>query len=483
MRKLLLITLIAIICLFTPEFQSIANAKMLAPFYYDSNLPSDNLSARYADAILIINVNNYIKLLNIPSDPTFTDSEARKIFDEYIFKNYDNYRLSFTNKALYPLVYIIFYQNEYAGRLSRQISLFTESQKKQYLAILYNIKMSSRLYSAIDKESDAVINGETFADKIAWNMDKSSWNSIKDVINPSLNANVPKNSNTLYDKEQSIQLTPDVVNSLENEARMQYSNILASKNSNSNKDDLFFEWMTKGLEYSKVNKDYTKALDCYTKAINANPSKGEAWSSRGGMKYHLGDCNGAIYDYSQAISIGYNVPENYFDRALSKIILRQYKGASDDFKKVYLLTKGKKSEPLGAMGLVYVNQLQKGKGEFLRKTLINPYYIVDEYIKENGTTSLYNNPLDELSKKTDTQYIPKQFQQKTQPSTPPKLVIPVGCRVYMIFARLKDTHATVKYTTIAKTTDIENMVNSDSRFEWVRYETVPDQEYNNYPHY
>jgi len=41
----------------------------------------------------------------------------------------------------------------------------------------------------------------------------------------------------------------------------------------------------------------------------------------------------------------------------------------------------------------------------------------------------------------------------------------------------------VKYTTIAKTTDIENMVNSDSRFEWVRYESVPDQEYNNYPHY
>ena len=512
MKKILLITLTAIICLFRTEFQSIANAKVMPPLYYDSNFPTDNspiaLQFRYADAILITNVNNYIKLLNIQVDPTFTNSDGQKIFDEFndtYCGDSRNTKLTLTNKAFYSLIYIIFYQQKYGGQLSRQISLFTDSQKKQYVAILYNIRMASKLYgtasrgiedSALDNQYNAnrlvqsmpLKNGLNFAEAVSSKIeDKMTFSAryyISDVFNhnPSSNTNVPKNVQTLYDSDQSIEITLNAVLPQEQETKMQYSNMLASENSNTNNDDLFFKWITAGLEYSQVKKDYVNALDCFTKAININPSKGEAWSSRGGMKNILGDYSGAIYDYSQAIKLGYQVPQNYYNRAFSKILLGQYKGAEEDFKKTYSLTKGTKSESIGTMSMVYAEQLQKGQGEFLRKFFKNPYYIVEAYIKENGGMSLYGNPFDPSKGKSESKNM-QQLQQQQQQQTPQTSVIPIGCRVYMIIGRLKDSHTEVRYTTIAQINKIQDIVNADPRFEWVKYMTVPDSYLDRYPRY
>jgi len=510
MKKILLVTLTAIICLFTTEFQSIANAKLMPPLYYDSNFSSDNspiaLQFRYTDAILITNINDYIKLLNIQEDSTFTTKDGQEIFDKFYYSDYKNPKIILTNKAISPLMYIIFYQKKHGGQLSRQISLFTDSQKKQYLDILYNIRMVSNLYDWASARVEDLGYGDQYnssrlvqmtplktgldfnsrvTENIQWNMTAAASSYISDVNGnyPSKGSTVPKDLNNVQPQAKSIEITLSTVQFYEQNAKMQYSSILASENSNSNKDDLFFECMTNGLEYSRVDRDYAKALDSFTKAININPSKGEAWSSRGKMKNALGDYSGAIYDYSQSIKLGYNIPQSYYSRAFSKIMLKQDKGAIEDFKKAYSLTYGTKQDGIAKMSKVYAEQLQAGKGDFLRKFFINPYYIVDEYIKENGAMSLYGNPFDVLSKKTDAQPIQKQVQQQTQPATPQKTLIPVGCRVYMIIGRLKDSHTEVRYTTIAQINKIQDIVNADPRFEWVKYMTVPDSYLDRYPRY
>lgn len=510
MKKLLLITLTAIICLFTTEIQNVANAKVIPPLIYDSNFSSDNsplaLQFRYADAILIANINDYIKLLNIQEDSTFTTKDGQEIFNKFYHPDYKNPKITLTNKAFSSLMYIIFYQKKHGGQLTRQISLFTDSQKKQYLVILYNIRMVSNLYAGASAKAEDLGYGDEYnssrlvqitpliagldfnsrvTEDIEWNMGTAASTYIPDVASnsPPQGVNVPRDLNNVQPQEKTTTITLNAVQFYEQNARMQYSSMLASENSKSNSDNLFFELMTKGLDYYKVNRDYVNASSCFTKAININPSKGEAWSSRGEVKNLLGDYNGAVYDYSRAIKLGYNAAESYYARACSNVMAGHFQNAYDDYKKAYSLAYGTKKEGITMRSEAYAEQLKLGRGETLRRMFINPYFLVQEYIKENGAMSLYNNPFDALSKKPENQYVPKEFQQKTQQSTPQKLVIPVGCRVYMIFARLKDTHAMVKYTTIAKTTDIENIVNSDSRFEWVRYESVPDQEYNNYPHY
>ena len=509
MRKLLLITLTAIICLFTTEFQNIANAEVLQPFYYDSNFASDImptnqtdkelsdivLKFRYADAILISNVNSYIKLLNVQADPSFNNIEAQKILNNL---NTDEANLTLTNKATYSLVYIIYYQKKYMGQITRQLSLFTDSQRKQYSAICYNINMVSRLYNVASGKLETLISDnpynpklakmslvvaglnveEDLAYKIFDDMNILGTSYIPDLVNPSFGVNTPKTANTLHDKEQTATITINLVQASEAEARKNYSNILASASAKPKNDDEYFYWETKGLEY-KVNRQYKEALECFTKAINLNPSKGEVWSSRGRMKNVLGDYNGAIYDYSQSIKLGYNVQQNYYSRAFSKILSKQDKGAIEDFKKAYALTDRTKQDGIAIMSEVYAEQLQKGKGDFLRKAIKNPYFLVDEYIKENGAMSLYEDPFNLSSAKTVPQSIQKQSQSKAQP----KSVCPIGCRVYMIIGRLKDSHTEVRYTAIAPINKIEDIVNADPRFEWVRYETVPDSYLDRYPRY
>lgn len=498
MKKSLLIMMASVICFITTGVQSVANAKMMTPFYYDSNFASDSTSVaqkfRYADAILIKNVDDYIKLLNIQSDPTYTQTDAYKIINEIsaYCTNESNPSISFTNKAMSSLVYIVFYQEKYGGQLSRQISLFTDSQKKQYWAILYNIKMSAHLYNSAYRELEnsisdnpydfrlakmtPVIGGlnfaERIADKISSNMALSSSSHTSDVNNPSTQDNVPKTSSTLYNHEQPIVITLGVVNSREQDARNQYSNVLASANSSSPNDDQFFEWETKGLEYLQVEKNYAKALEYFTKAINLKPSKGEAWAFRGSIKYRLADYSGSIYDYTKAISLGYDIPMSYFCRARSKLVLGQYNSAAEDFKKVYLVTRNTKGEDFGGISLGYYQEIQNGNGAFVKTWLSDPYELLKEPIKQMIASSMR---IDSDSKPTTPYQVPTKPQQKS--------VCPVGSRVYMIIGRLKGSHTEVRFTTIAPINKIEDLVNADPRFEWVRYESVPDDYLDRYPRY
>lgn len=504
------ITLTCLI-LFVMGHSNMAFAQRVAPFLYKSNFNIDTEATtqveknlipimyefRYADAIMITNINNYIKLLNFQVDSKFTSSDMKKVFTELGCSDTD---FSLTNTALNNLFYIIFYQQHYKSQLNKKISQFTDAQKKQYLAIAYNIQLSSTLYDSAKSELNTVIRNnksqffdsnnlykmqkidrglsfnETIANAIYDNIATSAKDNHLKLIESSVNNNVPKNSNTLYNNGKLINITLNVVKCREADAKLQYYNTLLAESPNISKDELSYAWGLKGQLY-KDKEDYTESLNCYTKAITMNPSGSEFWEDRAFVKWSLADFNGAISDYNKAISLGSKKPDNYYNRACSKVIIGQNNEAMKDFNQVYQRTQGTQEAGLGALAYTYSQALSSGNGNFVKnKILLDNPILLKKIMTQAGTIPVTTQS--GSSSVTASAHPATQAQLQQQ-----KPVIPVGCRVYLIFARFKDTHVMAKYTTIAKTTDIENIVNSDSRFEWVRYESVPDVEYNNYPHY
>ncbi|MBI4231609.1 tetratricopeptide repeat protein [Candidatus Peregrinibacteria bacterium] len=118
--------------------------------------------------------------------------------------------------------------------------------------------------------------------------------------------------------------------------------------------------------------NYKGALLDFEKAVELNPAIPEGWNNRAICKYKLGDFKGAIEDWHKAIEInpGYKdllqldidrasvklkdlnmqpitdkpapvvseYAEAYFERALSKALARDYRGAIDDYTKASKLS-------------------------------------------------------------------------------------------------------------------------------------------------
>lgn len=97
----------------------------------------------------------------------------------------------------------------------------------------------------------------------------------------------------------------------------------------------------RGIEKNKSG-DFQGAIKDYSKAISIDSSFIDAYRRRGKNNFFLGDINGALVDYAKAIEI---YPKNsysystYYDRGLLKLELNEYQGAIDDF------TESIKNEP------------------------------------------------------------------------------------------------------------------------------------------
>ncbi|MEB3180675.1 MAG: tetratricopeptide repeat protein, partial [Nostocaceae cyanobacterium] len=79
--------------------------------------------------------------------------------------------------------------------------------------------------------------------------------------------------------------------------------------------------------------DYEGAIQDYTQAININPQDADAYYNRGNVSADTGNYEGAIQDYTQAININANDAEAYYNRANLRTELGDKQGGIADFQK------------------------------------------------------------------------------------------------------------------------------------------------------
>ena len=77
--------------------------------------------------------------------------------------------------------------------------------------------------------------------------------------------------------------------------------------------------------------DKQGAIDDYSQAIKINSNYAIAYNNRGNVRYDLGDKQGAIDDYSQAIKINPNYALAYCNRGVVRDALGDKHGAIDDY--------------------------------------------------------------------------------------------------------------------------------------------------------
>ena len=86
----------------------------------------------------------------------------------------------------------------------------------------------------------------------------------------------------------------------------------------------------RGVDRSKLG-DKQGAIDDFTQAIHIDPNFANAYNNRGYARYLLGDNQGAIDDYTQAIQIYPNFAQAYYQRGLARYLLGDKQGAIDDY--------------------------------------------------------------------------------------------------------------------------------------------------------
>ncbi|MHC5933067.1 tetratricopeptide repeat protein [Nostoc sp.] len=77
--------------------------------------------------------------------------------------------------------------------------------------------------------------------------------------------------------------------------------------------------------------DYQGAIDDYNQALKINPDYALAYSNRGSARHNLADNQGAIDDYTQALKINPNYTDAYINRGSAPYNLANNQGAIDDY--------------------------------------------------------------------------------------------------------------------------------------------------------
>jgi tetratricopeptide (TPR) repeat protein/S1-C subfamily serine protease len=89
-------------------------------------------------------------------------------------------------------------------------------------------------------------------------------------------------------------------------------------------------YLNRGIVRNELG-DKQGAIDDYTQAIKINPNYAQAYNNRGVARNELGDKQGAIDDYTQAIKINPNLALAYYNRGNVRDDLGDKQGAIDDF--------------------------------------------------------------------------------------------------------------------------------------------------------
>ncbi len=89
-------------------------------------------------------------------------------------------------------------------------------------------------------------------------------------------------------------------------------------------------YFNRGVDRSKLG-DKQGAIADYTQAIQIDPNYAKAYRYRGVARYNLGDNQGAIDDYTQAIKIDPNYANAYYARGDARYLLGDKQGGIDDY--------------------------------------------------------------------------------------------------------------------------------------------------------
>ena len=135
-------------------------------------------------------------------------------------------------------------------------------------------------------------------------------------------------------------------------------------------DAYFYRAFTKG-----DLGDNQGAIADYNQAIAIDPQLSTAYNSRGNAKRNLGDNRGAIIDYNQAIAINPQIDGAYYNRGLIKSALGDKQGAIADFKQAITIN------PQLAEAYYYLGDAKADLGDmqgaiadFNQAIAINPQY-------------------------------------------------------------------------------------------------------------
>ena len=108
---------------------------------------------------------------------------------------------------------------------------------------------------------------------------------------------------------------------------------------------------------SKINKDPEGAILDFTKALSLNPKDPNAYTNRGILKRLMKDNAGAISDFPHAIALNPSDVKAYLNRGLAKRSLNDNAGAALDLKRAKsLLVEQRKTN--STVGLVVLDWLQ-----------------------------------------------------------------------------------------------------------------------------
>ncbi|MDB9394841.1 tetratricopeptide repeat protein, partial [Microcystis aeruginosa] len=105
--------------------------------------------------------------------------------------------------------------------------------------------------------------------------------------------------------------------------------------------------------------DYQGAIADYNQAINIKPDYALAYNNRGNAKYDLGDYQGAIADYNQAINIKPDYALAYYNRGIAKYDLGDYQGAIADYNQAAQLYSQQDNMEMYLKALDNIKNLEK----------------------------------------------------------------------------------------------------------------------------
>ncbi len=98
-------------------------------------------------------------------------------------------------------------------------------------------------------------------------------------------------------------------------------------------------YVEKGKELADVG-DAQGAIFDFTEAIRVDPENAEAYVARGMSRYKQGNTDGAIYDYTEAIEVDARQDQAYFERSKANIKKYDWEGAIEDLAEAIRLKPG-----------------------------------------------------------------------------------------------------------------------------------------------
>lgn len=507
-KKIVLLSLL--ISLFLPQ---IAFAKIIGPFTATSVLSQENmtqannpneeklrdnfLKMRYASAISFYTLNDYANLLKIETSPRKSQEESMALLNSILNSlGFSGPPAIFSHNSSAYYLSVIWIQKSRAQQLNSKIAMLSESQKKCYVIDTYNMKIASNLNRQVVQEFEQTLISQGLTnipqmnnlleaikfnaaatERIYQNMLSAGRVNKLNMMLPSQTANVPITSSDFKQSEDNKKIT--LKTTLKAEGMVEKQVLDRCYNESPNKADIKVRevYLFKLTSIYEKQENYTEALKIYKELILIDPTEPAIWYGRAMAKWPIGDTQGFLTDYNKSLSLGMKPDVNtYYIKAIAETMLGEYEKASNDFFTTYNLSTNNPSRSgLGIFALTYRQALKDGNGDQLKQKFLeeNPLHF-KTYLAKGGTLGKNNTPSVEQI---------KSRLNPTIPTIPNKSMCPPGTKPFLIVGRFKGTGTEVRFSTIAPVTKIKDIVDADSRFEYVRYMPIPESELNKYPRY